>query len=59
MPDFVAYTDKQLDVVLQRLGDGVYTIVEGLALSDYDKQMIAATGQELVEEREAIADMLG
>ena len=39
--------------------NGVYSIVEGLALSDYDKQMIAATGQELVEEREAIADMLG
>ena len=39
--------------------NGVYTIVEGLALSDFDKQMIAATGQELVEEREAIADMLG
>ena len=28
--------------------NGVYTIVEGLALSDFDKQMIAATGQELV-----------
>ena len=39
--------------------NGVYSIVEGLALSDFDKQMIAATGQELVEEREAIAEMLG
>lgn len=34
------------------------SIVEGLSLSDYDQQMIAATGQELVEERDAIADML-
>jgi malate dehydrogenase len=39
--------------------NNVYSIVEGLALSDFDKQMIAATGQELVEEREAIAEMLG
>ncbi len=39
--------------------NGVYSIVEGLALSDFDKQMIAATGQELVEERDAIAEMLG
>jgi len=34
------------------------SIVEGLSLSDYDQQMIAATGQELAEERDAIADML-
>ena len=33
MPDFVAYTDKHLDVALQRLGDGVYTIVAPLAMS--------------------------
>ncbi len=39
--------------------NGVYSIVEGLALSDFDKQMIAATGQELVEERDAVAEMLG
>ena len=39
--------------------NGVYSIVDGLALSDFDKQMIAATGQELLEEREAIAEMLG
>jgi malate dehydrogenase len=37
----------------------VYSIVEGLALSDFDKQMIAATGQELLEERAAIEEMLG
>jgi malate dehydrogenase len=39
--------------------NGVYSIVEGLQLSDYDKQMIAATGQELLEERAAIEEMLG
>jgi malate dehydrogenase len=39
--------------------NGVYSIVEGLALSDFDKQMIAATGQELLEERAAIEEMLG
>jgi len=33
MPDFVAYTDKHLDVALQRLGDGVYTIVAPLAIA--------------------------
>jgi malate dehydrogenase len=39
--------------------NGVYTIVEGLQLSDFDKQMIAATGQELLEERAAVEEMLG
>jgi malate dehydrogenase len=39
--------------------NGVFSIVEGLQLSDYDKQMIAATGQELLEERAAIEEMLG
>ena len=39
--------------------NGVYSIVEGLALSDFDKQMIAATGQELLEERAAVEEMLG
>ena len=39
--------------------NGNISIVEGLSLSDYDQQMIAATGQELTEEREAIIDMLG
>lgn len=33
MPDFVAYTDKQLAVALQRLGDGVYTIAAPLAIA--------------------------
>ena len=39
--------------------NGVYQIVEGLALSDFDQQMLAATGQELLEERDGVADMLG
>jgi len=38
---------------------GQISIVEGLSLSDYDQQMIAATGNELQEERAAIAEMLG
>lgn len=38
--------------------NGQYQIVEGLALSDYDQQMIAATGQELVEERDAVSAMI-
>ena len=38
--------------------NGQYTIVEGLQLSDFDKQLIAATGQELVEERDAVMGML-
>lgn len=38
--------------------DGVYTIVQGLELSDFDKAKIAATGAELLEEREAVASML-
>lgn len=41
------------------VSNGNISIVEGLSLSAYDQQMIAATGQELVEERDAIADMLG
>jgi malate dehydrogenase len=38
--------------------DGVYQIVEGLELSDFDREMIARTGAELVEERDAVADIL-
>ena len=38
--------------------DGVYRIVEGLELSDFDRTAIAASGQELLEEREAVADRL-
>ena len=39
--------------------NGVYQVVEGLALSEFDKQMIKATGEELLEERAAVEDMLG
>jgi len=38
--------------------DGEYSIVEGLALSDYDQEMIAKTSQELQEEKDAVSDML-
>jgi len=31
--------------------DGVYGVVEGLALSDFDRERLAATGKELLEER--------
>lgn len=39
--------------------NGVYSIVQGLSLSDFDQSMIAKTGQELLEERDGVADMLG
>ena len=39
--------------------DGKYSIVEGLALSDFDKQMIKVTGDELVEEKTAVEELLG
>jgi len=38
--------------------NGNISIVEGLALSDYDRQMISVTANELVEERAAIAELL-
>lgn len=38
--------------------NGVYQVVEGLELSDFDRQKIAATGAELLEERSAIEDVL-
>lgn len=37
---------------------GVCHVVEGLELSEFDKQMIAATGDELLEERAGVAEML-
>jgi len=39
--------------------DGEYSIVEGLTLSDFDKEKIAVTSNELTEERAAVEDMLG
>jgi len=38
--------------------NGKYAVVEGLPLSEFDKLMIQKTGEELVEEREAVEDML-
>lgn len=39
--------------------NGNIAIVDGLSLSDYDRQMISVTANELVEERAAIAELLG
>lgn len=38
--------------------NGNISIVEGLSLSDYDRQMIGVTATELMEERAAIAELL-
>ena len=40
------------------VSNGQISIVEGLSLSEYDRQMIAVTANELVEERTAIAELL-
>ncbi len=39
--------------------DGEYTIVEGLEHGAFSQEKMAATIQELVEERDAVADLLG
>lgn len=39
-------------------GQGGYEIVQGLALSDFAKEKIAATEAELKEERDVVADLL-
>ncbi|HQT80924.1 MAG: malate dehydrogenase [Ferrovum sp. 37-45-19] len=39
--------------------NGVYTIVQGLDLSDFSVQKIKATHQELLEERAAVSHLLG
>ncbi|MFO7632519.1 MAG: malate dehydrogenase, partial [Caldilinea sp.] len=39
--------------------DGKYSIVEGLELSVFDKQMIKVTGDELLEEKTAVEELLG
>ncbi len=41
------------------VSNGQISVVEGLTLSDFDQQMLAATGKELLEERAAIEHMLG
>lgn len=38
--------------------DGSWEMVEGLSLSDYAKAKIAATEQELLEEKEAVTDLV-
>ena len=38
--------------------DGVYQIVEGLPLTDFDRAAIDASAMELLEEREAVVDWL-
>ena len=38
--------------------NGVYRIVDGLELSDFDREMIKRTGDELLEERDAVAEMI-
>lgn len=38
--------------------NGNISVVEGLSLSDFDRKMLSATGQELLEEREAISAIL-
>jgi len=39
--------------------NGKISVVEGLSLSEYDRQMLAVTSNELQEEKAAIADILG
>jgi malate dehydrogenase len=41
------------------IADGSCQVVRGLSQSDFDRERIAATGQELSEERAAVADLLG
>ncbi len=38
--------------------NGVYQVVEGLSLSDFDRERLSITGQELLEERATVADLL-
>lgn len=40
------------------VSNGQISIVEGLSLSEYDRQMMTVTANELVEERTAIAELL-
>lgn len=40
------------------IAGGKWSVVQGLELSDFDRQMIAATGNELLQEREAVLSKL-
>lgn len=39
------------------VNNGQISVVEGLSLSEFDRQMLATTNQELLEEREAVVGM--
>ena len=43
---------------LRSAGDGTVEIVQGLELSDYAKEKIKISAEELLAEREAVADLL-
>lgn len=43
---------------LRSSGDGGYSVVEGLVLSEYTKEKMKVSAEELLEEREAVADLL-
>ncbi len=43
---------------LRSRGNGDYTVVEGLALSAYAREKLAISAEELLDEREAVADLL-
>jgi malate dehydrogenase len=38
--------------------DGNYTIVQGLAISDFSRELMQKTEKELAEERDAVAHLL-
>ena len=60
IPSTGAY-DSPADVIFSypvTVSNGQISIVEGLSLSEYDRQLIAVTANELVEERTAIAELL-
>lgn len=39
------------------ISNGEWSVVQGLKLSDFDRQMLAATGEELLQERSAVQAM--
>ena len=45
-------------MLFRSVKDGKISIVEGLSLTDFDKQMLANTGQELMEERAGVEHLL-
>lgn len=60
IPSDGAY-DAAKDVIFSfpvTIQNGEYSIVEGLELSDFDRQMLEKTGAELLEERSAVEGIL-